>query len=94
MQTKQKSLLSRYVVHPWTTETLQNQQVCFVVNGTQQWQMNRPQPMIPDLSEFEYLGDGGYKGLTVHVYQLKQSAEGKVNTYTMFVDAATKHPVW
>ena len=41
-----------YVVHPWTTETVRNQKICFLVNGTKYWRMDRPQPMIPDIKDF------------------------------------------
>ena len=82
------------VVHPWTTEEVMNEQVCFVVNGTKDWQMKKAQPMVPDWREFNLIGDSVYKGMDVHVYRLVQKVGGKTNTYTLFTKKMNDFPVW
>lgn len=78
-----------YLIAPWTTETVLDEQTCFEVDGPTQ-----AQALLPDnLTEFQYIGTERLSGIPCYNFQQKTTIGEKVNYYTLTVKQEDNVPV-
>lgn len=78
-----------FMIAPMSNEEVLNQITCFQLNGTANAVVG-PQHMLPDMTNFSYIGVAA----DVDVWQLKNHAGGKYNTYTLYISKQTYVPVY
>jgi hypothetical protein len=80
-------------VAPMTDESQTNVKTCFWMNGT----ILAPtgiQSVIPDFTDFTFIGEGTWKSYSVDQWQLIDQQGDKKNTYTFYIDAKTGAPLY
>lgn len=80
-------------VAPMTTETVLNAKTCFWLNGTSDSPVEI-QSVLPDATNFTFIGQANWKGITTDVYQAVNNEGDKKNTYSYYVNSVTGAPVY
>ncbi|KAG6457108.1 hypothetical protein O3G_MSEX010113 [Manduca sexta] len=71
-------------IAPITTEKVLNKETCLQVNSTQE-QGQEVQSVLPDMTDFKYIGSETMQGSDTSKWQMVQTIGDKVNKYTMWV---------
>lgn len=80
-------------IAPLTDESVTNVKTCFWINGTSDAPL-AVQSVLPELTEFEFLGKTTWKGYNADQWQSITVEGDKKNTYTMFVNSVTGEPLY
>lgn len=80
-------------VAPLTDEVQTNAKTCFWVNGTKDAPITL-QSVIPDTTQFTFIGEGTWKGYAVDQWQSVDQQGDKKSTYTFYVNTQTGEPLY
>jgi C1A family cysteine protease len=78
---------------PMTTEQESNIKTCIWLNGTNDAPVTL-QSVIPDTTDFAYIGISTWKGYTVDQWQTVTQEGDKKNTYTFYINTKTGEPLF
>jgi len=80
-------------IAPLTDETVTNAKTCFWVNGTT-LAPTSIQSVIPDTTDFSFIGETTWKGISVDQWQSVVQEGDKKNTYTFYINSKTGAPAY
>jgi hypothetical protein len=80
-------------VAPMTDEKVTNARTCFWMNGTKDAPVTL-QSVIPDTTEFSFIGESTWKGISADQWQSIVKEGDKKNTYTFYLNAKTGEPLY
>jgi C1A family cysteine protease len=91
--TSKKDFGTGIKIAPMTDESVTNAKTCFWINGTSDAPL-AVQSVLPELTEFEFLGKTTWKGFNADQWQSVTVEGDKKNTYTMYVNSVTGEPLY
>jgi len=80
-------------IAPMTNEEVTNVKTCFWINGTSEAPL-AIQSVLPELTEFNFIGKTTWKGLNADQWQSIQNEGDKKNTYTFYINSVTGAPLY